>query len=302
MNSVHDLRHIDLNLLVVLDALLDERHISRAANRLAMTQPAVSHALNRLRELMGDPLLVRVGNEMRLTAKATTLIGPLTEALSHVRKVVMSGPFEPVNCQRTFRLGMSDYGSAVVLPRLLQCVRVEAPGVNLVVSQSSRLEMLRQVAESELDGGIGVFPLVPEELESDLLFQERFVLVTDRRNLTAPTELSLSDYLAAPHIHVSTQAMHHSHVDNALRARGLKRRIAVLVPHFTVAAELLVGTDLLLTIAARAINIEKISPNLVVLEPPFAIPNFDFVSIWRAGADRNLELAWLRSSIRAIGL
>lgn len=302
MNTVHDLRRIDLNLLVVLDALLEERHISRAATRLAMTQPAVSHALNRLRDLIGDPLLVRVGNEMRLTAKAAALLRPLADALTHVRNVVMSEPFSPENCQRTFRLGMSDYGSAVVLPGLLRRLRAEAPGVNLVVTQSSRLEMLRQVTESELDGAIGVFPMMPEELESDTLFQERFVLVTDRRNLTEQNGLSLSHYLEAPHIHVSVQAMHHSHVDKALAALGAQRRIAVLVPHFTVAADLLVGTDLLLTIAARAINMEKISPDLVVLEPPFAIPGFDFVSIWRAGADRNLELTWLRSSIRAIGL
>jgi DNA-binding transcriptional LysR family regulator len=267
-----------------------------------MTQPAVSHALNRLRDLIGDPLLVRVGNEMRLTAKAAALLGPLADALTHVRNVVMSEPFSPENCQRTFRIGMSDYGTAVVLPRLLQRIRAEAPGVNLIVTHSSRLDMLRQVAESELDGAIGVFPMLPEELESDTLFQERFVLVTDRCNLTEQTGILLSHYLEAPHIHVSMQAMHHSHVDNALKARGLKRRIAVLVPHFTVAADLLVGTDLLLTIAARAINLEKISPDLVVLEPPFAIPGFDFISIWRAGADRNLELAWLRSIIRGIGL
>ncbi|MDO9264980.1 MAG: LysR family transcriptional regulator, partial [Desulfosalsimonadaceae bacterium] len=132
-----------MNLLVVLDALLEERHISRAATRLAMTQPAVSHALNRLRDLIGDPLLVRVGNEMRLTAKAAALLRPLADALTHVRNVVMSEPFSPENCQRTFRLGMSDYGSAVVLPGLLQRLRAEAPGVNLVVIQSSRLEMLR---------------------------------------------------------------------------------------------------------------------------------------------------------------
>lgn len=169
MQTIHDLRRIDLNLLVVLDALLRERNVSRAAERLAMTQPAVSHALSRLRDLLGDPLLVRVGNEMRLTARAKTLLGPLTEALARVRDVVLPGTFDPAFCRRTFRLAMSDYGSALVLPALLRKIRATAPSVDLFVVKGGRLETLRQVAESEVDGATGVFPMLPEGLSCDVL-------------------------------------------------------------------------------------------------------------------------------------
>lgn len=301
MNPVHDLRHIDLNLLVVLDALLAERHISRAAQRLAMTQPAVSHALNRLRDLFADPLLVRVGNEMRLTARAAALAQPLAGALAQVRNVVAVETFQPHRCRRCFRLGISDYGSAVVLPGLVRRLRQIAPGVDLQLSQHSRLETLRQVAEGELDAALGVFPMLAEGLQADVLFQEYFVVLADRNNLPDTAKLTLEHYLQAPHVHVSVQGMHHSHVDTALAARGLRRRIAVIMPHFTVAAVLLAGTDLLLTVASRAVAGSALPANLIMLEPPLPIPPFDFVSIWRTGVEANTELAWLRGEIRAVG-
>ena len=119
MQQIHDLRRIDLNLLVVLDALLSERHVSRAAQRLAMSQPAVSHALGRLRELFGDPLLVRVKSRMQLTSLALELAPKLQASLDQVRGVIGGPTFEPVRSRRHFRLGMSDYGAWVVLPALL---------------------------------------------------------------------------------------------------------------------------------------------------------------------------------------
>ena len=144
MQQIHDLRRIDLNLLVVLDALLSERHVSRAAQRLAMSQPAVSHALGRLRELFGDPLLVRVKSRMQLTSLALELAPKLQASLDQVRGVIGGPTFEPVRSRRHFRLGMSDYGAWVVLPALLA-------GTDLVLTIAERtLERLRLPEELAL--------------------------------------------------------------------------------------------------------------------------------------------------------
>lgn len=299
MHGVHDLRRVDLNLLVVLDALLTERNVSRAAERLAMTQPAVSHALARLRDLLNDPLLVRVGNEMRVSARGNALRIPLAEALARVRDMVLPSRFDPANCQRTFRLSLSDYGCDVVLSRLLPDLRQQAPGIDLVIGKAGRLETLRQVSEGELDGATGVFAMIPEDIKCDTLFQEDFVVITDRKNLGPDDSLSLDQYLAAPHMHVSAEGLHHSHVDHALAGRGLRRRLAMVIPYWVVAVELLKNTDLLLTVASRTVQPACLPPSLAIVQPPFPIAPFDFVYIWRADTESDPEAMWLRSQICA---
>lgn len=299
MHTIHDLRRIDLNLLVVLDALLIERSVSRAAERLAMTQPAVSHALARLRTLIGDPLLVRVGNEMCLSARAKALCVPLSEALARVRDVVLPKGFDPAVCRRTFRLAMSDYACSVVLTRLLADLRIAAPGIDLIITKGGRLETMRQVSDGELDGATGVFSMLPEELRSDLLFVEDFVVITDRKNLIDGA-LSLERYLAAPHIHVSTEGLHHSHIDHALSSRGLRRHLVAVIPYWLVALDLLAGTDLVLTVASRTVRRAHLPPDLVVMPVPFPAPSFEFVFIWRADAEADPEVMWLRSRIKAM--
>ncbi|MEH7969636.1 LysR family transcriptional regulator [Pseudomonas aeruginosa] len=286
MQQIHDLRRIDLNLLVVLDALLSERHVSRAAQRLAMSQPAVSHALGRLRELFGDPLLVRVKSRMQLTSLALEL-APKLQA------------FEPVRSRRHFRLGMSDYGAWVVLPALLRQQQALAPGVSFGIVQEPRLETARQVAEGQLDCALGVFPLLPEGVRARRLFEERFVCVCRRSLFDRPDGLSLDRYLAARHVRVSLQDNPAEEVDSALEKRGLRRQVALTLPHFTVAPALLAGTDLVLTIAERTLERLRLPEELALCEPPLAIPRFDYVQIWRGDAEREAAGAWLREQIQA---
>ena len=135
------LRNIDLNLLVVLDALLTEKHVTRTGVRLHLSQPAISHSLNKLRLLLDDPLLIRQGNEVVLSALAQNLQAPLKAVLGQ------SIDFVPADSQRTFRVAMSDYGAAIVLPKLLVQLRKLAPDTSLVVIQDSRLGMLEQIEQ-----------------------------------------------------------------------------------------------------------------------------------------------------------
>ena len=297
MHSFHDLRRIDLNLLVILDALLDERHVSRAAERLAMTQPAVSHALNRLRNLLDDPLLVRVGNQMQLTRRAFDLAGPLREILGGVRRLVLGDDFDPASAELELRMGMSDYGTWVVLPALLPILRREAPGIHLDVRQASRVGMAEQVAGGELDGALGVFPILPEGLRVQQLFEERFVCLCSREFLGERQRLGLDEYLAAPHLRVALQQSPAEEIDSHLEKLGRRRQVAATVPHFSVAPSLLAGTDLVLTIAARMLPDDLEGHGLASFEPPLKLAPFDFVQIWSETSEDDPARRWLRTKL-----
>lgn len=303
MQLIHDLRRIDLNLLVVLDALLEERHVSRAAERLAMTQPAVSHALNRLRDLLDDPLLVRSGNQMQLTRRAFELAGPLRETLAGVRRLVLGDDFDPASAELSLRLGMSDYGAWVALPGLLRVLRREAPGIRLEVCQASRLDMATEVANGDLDGALGVFPLLPEGLRAQALFEERFVCLCASETLAGRERLTLDEYLAAPHLRVALQQSPAEEIDSHLERLGRRRQVSATVPHFSVAPALLAGTDLLLTIAERMLPDDLEAHGLASFEPPLQLARFDFVQIWSEASQDDPARRWLRGKLaQAAGL
>lgn len=297
---MNTLRGIDLNLLVVLDALLAERHVSRTASRLNMSQPAVSHALGRLRHLFGDPLLIRRGGQLTPSARALEIAPALTEALRQLREVLGPGGFDPAKEKRTFRLAMSDYGSAVLLPGLLKMLRLEAPSIDLVITQSSREAMLRLLLDGDCDLALGVFPDLPERIEAEQLFIEHFACLADREGLGSHDRLDIQSYLARPHILVAMKDEANSEIDAALRAVGHARRISVTLPHWGNAPRLVQGTDLVLTVARKALALYEHDPAVVVFKPPFSIPPFPFVQVWheRRGADP--AHVWLRNAVAGV--
>ncbi|MBO9697799.1 MAG: LysR family transcriptional regulator [Sphingopyxis sp.] len=294
---MNNLRGVDLNLLVILDALLAERHVSRTASRLNMSQPAVSHALARLRHLFDDPLLIRRDGRLVPSAKAIEIVPALTAALRQVRELLGPGGFDPAKEQRTFRLAMSDYGSAVILPDLLQMLRREAPGIDLVITQSSRDSMLRLVLDGDCDLALGVFPELPERLETEQLFIEKFACLADRGSLNGRDRLDIDTYLARPHVLVAMKDEPSAEIDVALHAIGRTRRLAATLPHWGNAPRLIQGTDLVLTVARKALALHERDPALVVFEPPFSIPPFPFVQVWHERRTRDSAHLWLRKAI-----
>ncbi|WP_432613427.1 LysR substrate-binding domain-containing protein [Azospirillum brasilense] len=299
---MNTLRGVDLNLLVILDALLAERHVSRTACRLNMSQPAVSHALGRLRHLFDDPLLIRRDGQLVLSARALEIAPALTEALRQVREVLGPGGFDPAKEKRTFRLAMSDYGSAVVLPGLLKMLRLEAPGIDVVITQSNREAMLRQVLDGNCDLAIGVFPDRPERIESEQLFAERFACLADRGSLGGHGRLDIDAYLARPHVLVAMKDQASTEIDAALRAIGHARRIAVTLPHWGNAPRLIQGTDLVLTVARKALALHEHDPAVVVFEPPFSIPPFPFVQVWHERRGGDPAHLWLRNAVAGVSM
>ncbi|BFT61740.1 LysR substrate-binding domain-containing protein [Pseudomonas moorei] len=293
---MNDLRRIDLNLLVILDALLSEQHVTRAAERLHLSQPAVSHALARLRDLLGDPLLVRAGASLVPTSRALELMAPLAEALAQVQSLLAPNAFDPATTQRTFRLAMSDYGAAIVLPGLIRSLRSEAPGIDLQISHASREGMLDGILNGDIDIAVGVFPEMPNELRSTLLFEEHYVCLVDRDSLPVDATLDLPAYLARPHVLLEMRGSGTPEIERALTALHERRRVAVSLPHWNVAPQLISGTDLILTVASRGVrDIDEAS--LIVVPPPFHIPSFTFVLAWhqRRGGDQALN--WLKQRI-----
>ncbi|MFD1745532.1 LysR family transcriptional regulator [Rhizobium helianthi] len=297
---MNKLRGIDLNLLVVLDALLAERHVSRAAVRLNMSQPAVSHALSRLRHLFNDPLLIRRGGQLLPSAKALEIAPSLSEALRQVRELVEPGGFDPVRERRTFRLAMSDYGSAVVLPGLVKLLRLQAPGIDLAVTQSSREAMLRLVLDGECDLALGVFPDLPERLDAEQLFLEHFVCLSDREAMRGEDRLDMQAYLSRPHVLVALKDEANTEIDRALQAVGHARRVAVTLPHWGNAPRLIYGTDLLLTVASRSLAFYEHDPALVTFEPPYSISPFPFVQVWHERRAADPGHLWLRKAVASV--
>ncbi|WP_208647515.1 LysR family transcriptional regulator [Pseudomonas kribbensis] len=296
MHQMNDLRRIDLNLLVILDALLGEQHVTRAAERLHLSQPAVSHALARLRDLLGDPLLVRAGSGLVPTARALELVTPLAEALAQVQSLLAPNTFDPASARRTFRLAMSDYGAAIILPGLIRTLRAEAPGIDLQISHASREGMVEGLLNGDIDLAAGVLPELPGELHSTPLFEERYVCLLDRQSLPAEGVLDLPTYLSRPHVLLEMRGSGTPEIERTLTALRERRRVAVSLPHWSVAPQFISGTDLILTVASRALN-DIDEEALIVVPSPFEIAPFTFVSAWhkRRGGDQALN--WLNRRI-----
>ncbi|QJP94316.1 LysR family transcriptional regulator [Pseudomonas fluorescens] len=293
---MNDLRRIDLNLLVILDALLGEQHVTRAAERLHLSQPAVSHALARLRDLLGDPLLVRAGSGLVPTARALELAAPLAETLAQVQSLLAPNTFDPASARRTFRLAMSDYGAAIILPGLIRTLRTEAPGIDLQISHASREGMVEGLLNGDIDLAAGVLPELPGDLRSTPLFEERYVCLLDHQSLPAAGVLDLPTYLSRPHVLLEMRGSGTPEIERTLTALRERRRVAISLPHWSVAPQFISGTDLILTVASRALN-EVDDESLIVVPPPFEIAPFTFVSAWhkRRGGDQALN--WLNQRI-----
>lgn len=298
MHGMNNLRGIDLNLLVILDTLLVERHVSRTALRLNMSQPAVSHALARLRSLLDDPLFTRQGGGLVPTIRAMELSKPLAEALSQIRTVLGPDSFEPGRTRHTFRLAMSDYGAEIVLPNLLRELRRTAPNIDLAVTQLSREGMIAGIIDGDIDLGLGVFPLLPEQILPELLLNDEYACLVDRATLPpSARSIDRDSYLARPHALVAVHGEASTEIDEAIHAAGYARRVALIMPHWSVAPKIIAGTDLVLTVARTSLKSSLQDKRLVVLRPPIPLPAIPFSQISHKRRRSDPALRWLREVI-----
>ena len=291
MPTMHEtnLAKLDLNLLVALRALLAERHVTRAASRMGLTQPAMSHALARLRVVLGDPLLVRKRAGMTLTPRAQELAEPLERVLADVSKLLAPPErFDPARSTRTFRIASSDYVELVLMPAVLARLWREAPNVRV------QLRTLGARGADEIDD---------EGIVMQKLITERFVCVVREDHPTVGKRLTLERLLALPHALISPHGDEQGGiVDTALAKLGKHRTIAVEVPHFLVAPFLVERTDVVLTLAERVARALGPSVRLRVLPPPpeLRLPGFDISLVWHERHRADPAHAWFRSTIAAV--
>jgi len=301
MHMVHGpaLSAVDLNLLVVLRALLSERHVTRAAARVGLSQSATSHALARLRELYDDPLLVRNGRALVLTPRAAQLLPALQRGLGELESAIAGEPeFDPSTVRRTFNIVMSDYLQGLVMGPLLQQLATRAPGVDLSVVVFPNIRELIDTGAADL----ALTVRLPETrgLSEEWLFEDDFICMVRRDHPQIKRAPSLEKYLAQRHVVVAPSGTPGSLVDTVLAQRGLQRRVALRVTNFLIAPVVVCETDFVNTMPARlARQLAKTYP-VRLLPAPVALPKFDYCMFWHPRVEHDPAQRWLREFIAQV--
>lgn len=296
MNPI-ELARVDLNLLVTLDVLLLERSVTLAGRRLGRTPSAMSHALGRLRELFGDPLLVRAGHQLVPTPAAEALRAPLAELLRGVAGLLRQTPFDPARARRSFRIIASDYLQRLILPGLTEVVRTQAPGVDLhILPVQANLE--QTLAEDAADLALGVALTAPESLRMRALGADHFVCVARPDAWTCGDDPAR--WAALPHVLVAPGGRPGGPVDSALAALGLRRRIALTLSNFLAALDIVATTDLVLTLPGR-LAAALAPPGLLHRPPPLALPPIRLLALWHPRVDAEPGHQWLRERLPVVG-
>lgn len=295
MSNTGALGGVDLNLLVALDLLLEERSVRAAARRAGVTPSAMSHTLSRLRGQLGDELLVRSGQRMLPTTRAEALVAPVKEVLALAAGVFDDPrPIDAGSLRRAFRVVCTDHVSTVLLPAAEQRLRREAPGVDLHVLPLVP-ETMDDLRAGAADLAIGVFPDAPPEMKQRRLFDDAFVTVARRGHpRVAGPSLTLAAFLAEAHVLVAPRGRPYGTVDEELASRGRVRRVARTFPSFLAALWHTAGSDDLLTVSARLVAALGPTLGLVAWPPPLELPGYSMHLVWHPRVERSKEDAWFR--------
>ncbi|GGA87478.1 LysR family transcriptional regulator [Brucella endophytica] len=281
-----NLRSIDLNLLVILDALLEEAHVSRAADRLGLSQPATSAALQRCRHLFRDDLLERGRGIMRLTPKAEALRAPLKSLLADAAGLIDAPEIPLRDIRQTLRITMADYPALFVIVPLQQELQRSAPGIDLVIQPWHGADAAREaLTGGTSDLAISVFPPLEDDLHREELLHEHY-LIAMRKNHPAAENFSLDRWLAYPHILVSGKGDVRSPLDAELSRLGLARRVGLVVPNFQMVPPLLQGSDMIAMLPSRCVP----EGTLMSFAPPIPVAGFPLHLAWHKRRARDTAL------------
>ena len=299
MNSIH-LSRVDLNLFVVFDAIYTEGGITLASKQLSLTQPAISHALGRLRDLFDDPLFLRQGKTMIPTPLARVMIDPVRQALQGFEATLKRvDRFDPATAHKRFTVGMRDVRELNMLPNLLRTVTRSAPFIDIAVVRAERKQLEAELAAGTLDAAIDVRLALSDEVKRQLIGTERLVVVARPRHPTVKRELDLETYLSQEHILVSSRRRGFGVEDYELSRQGLKRRIRLRCQHYFAACRVVSETDLILTMAERyARMVNRLFHNRV-LPFPLEVPDYDAYLYWHVNAEADPANRWLRTLLVA---
>lgn len=297
-------RQLDLALLRCLDALVAEAHVSRAADRMDMSQPAMSRVLARLRELFGDPILIRATAGMQPTPRAVELAETARRILNDVDQVLGRAlHFEPASCSQTFRIVATDYTHATFVPALAQALQERAPLASLSIKHPLHPRALSAaLEEGEIDLAVGHLDAPPSSLRSVPLFEDGVSCLVRAGHPYLSGEQTVQDFVNLPHILVTPAGFGHFHstVDKALAEHGLKRRVGMLSQHFMAAPFVVATTDMAVLMPQRLARHYQQVLGLATVEPPLEMPSYRLAMYWHERSHRTPAMQWLRDVARAL--
>jgi DNA-binding transcriptional LysR family regulator len=295
-----DMTSLDLNLLVVFDAIYAEQHISRAALRLGKSQPAVSHALSKLRMVLNDPLFVRAGSGVRPTKRAQEVAQPIRDALQLLHSALQDrGPFVPGASMRAFRINMNDYTQTILLSRLVEWLQEFAPVVRLDITSYAAEKLPEALKTGLLELVIDCHPLQTTQLYQQRLFDDEFVCLVRKDHPTIDHTLSRRQFAELPQAAVRVEATH-ALLDQALADQGYERRSVLNLPHCWSAPFVVARTDLLMILPKReALDFVSVVP-VKILACPVPLPRFATYQYWAEHQHKDRANQWLRNAIKEL--
>jgi len=287
----------DLGMLVHLDALLQESSVSGAAKRVGLSTPAMSHSLARIRERLGDPILVRAGRGMLLTPRAESLKARVHTLVAEARQALEpERPFEPAELDRVFVVHASDYVLTVLGARIDASLRADSPKASLRFAPNT-VDDAASLRDGGSDLAIGIYGDLPQEMRSRVLLTDRFVAVVRRGHPVVGKRLSLEQYVRLPHVQIAPRGLPGGYVDDELRARGHVRHVARAIPYFVTALQLTAQTDYVLTVSERIAKLYAGALGLEIHEVPMELRPYALSLVWHPRFDGDAAHRFLRESI-----
>ncbi|WP_343648851.1 LysR family transcriptional regulator [Enterobacter sp.] len=287
-----DLRTLDLNLLKTLDALLDERSVTRAAARLALTQPAVSGMLNRLRDYFDDPLFIRAPHGIVPTARAEELAAPVKRILADIDVLLQPVTFDPLTARLTFTLAATDYALRAVVVPFIAALKVQASGIRVRVVPVEPDRLAARLEQGKIDLALLTPHTTPDELHSRALYDERYVCMMRADHPDAGKPLSLDRFCALEHVLVSYEGESFRGVtDDALEKVARMRHVGLSVSNFLVLPDVLAISDMIAVVPSRIADNQT---GMFVCETPVPVPGFTKSMAWHGRSHRNPAQRWLR--------
>lgn len=292
------LRRLDMAQLVVFQELMRHRKLTVVADRLGLTQSAISHALKRLRATLDDELFLRRPAGVEPTARAIELDPRIAQILALSGELLQSRqPFDPEKAERLVRIGALDLEIALFAPALIRLVRKEAPGLKISFRNLTRRQAMDGLAAGDIDIALGYFQSLPESFDSIALLEESYLTAMRRRHPLAGRKLTLKSYCAAEHLLVSIDGDLHGTVDKALADMGSKRRVVASVPMFFPALTALASSDLIATLPSRLVRAHASRFGLASSSPPLPIRTFAMSAAWHRRVSSDPALTWLRERL-----
>ncbi len=290
-----ELKDVDLNLLIVFNQLLVDRRVSKVAEALGLSQPAISNSLARLRRLTGDELFLRTPTGMAPTPFAEQLAEPVADALARIHAALnQRGSFDPASAERTFTIGMTDIGEIYFLPKLMNELARSAPGITVSTIRNSAVNLKDEMESGHVDAAIGLLPRLQAGFFQRRLFMQRYVCLFRRGHRLDKRRITLAEFQAAEHVLVVSEGTGHGKVDELLERAGVHRRVRLSVPHFVAVGHILKDTDMVATVPER-LALALAEPFGLAHRPhPAALPEIAINLFWHARFHKDPANEWLR--------